>query len=439
MESTARSKAEQTFLENRSKRNEERLRKKNNISDQKNFEISKIHQNLSEIDNQISKLEQSQNILATSAQRNLFEAKLDGIRILIRKVEEEFSSELASGGEGDITVSYNEKQVKNQLRDLYAKVNQLRASRIPKKRFRFKNRARMCNSAGATTSLELDHGNYFDGRNNMSDFEMNSTAVSISTNQYSKVDNTNDIAHEGNEKDHIWMKDRSCKEEESAKSEGLSHFQEISDRSNCPIDFCCTKDHDLEVDGSLPVAQHEEANIKNENMHFRLCNLTNCVVTLRSIFGAIRMQNLQECSIYCGPVRGPVYVEGCQNCKIFVAAQQLRIHETFNVDFFVHVVSGPVIENCNRVRFGDYKVMSYIGLDQQMKLAGDGLADAVNCYSDVKDFKWHRIQKSPNWNLIEGEALPTSTSPLITIKNNRKEQEVEEKINSGHDDSDDEL
>lgn len=29
-----------------------------------------------------------------------------------------------------------------------------------------------------------------------------------------------------------------------------------------------------------------------------------------------------------------------------------------------------------------------------------GLADVANAWEDVKDFKWHRAQKSPNWSVI---------------------------------------
>lgn len=29
-----------------------------------------------------------------------------------------------------------------------------------------------------------------------------------------------------------------------------------------------------------------------------------------------------------------------------------------------------------------------------------GLADVTNAWEDVKDFKWHRNQQSPNWSVI---------------------------------------
>lgn len=47
-----------------------------------------------------------------------------------------------------------------------------------------------------------------------------------------------------------------------------------------------------------------------------------------------------------------------------------------------------------------------------------GLFDVSNAWEDVKDFKWHRAQKSPNWDVIpmeerEADAL-AATAPRRT-------------------------
>ena len=153
------------------------------------------------------------------------------------------------------------------------------------------------------------------------------------------------------------------------------------------------------------------------------------------------MQSLNECTVYCGPVAGPVYVEGCSNsCKIFVAARQLRIHESYDVDFYVHTASGPIIESCYRVRFGDYSVLRYDHL--QMQMEESELNKVINCFADVKDFKWHKIKKSPNWDLIDdNETVPLSKFEDIVIKGCRHcEGDREEHLgNDSVDDSDDEL
>lgn len=131
-------------------------------------------------------------------------------------------------------------------------------------------------------------------------------------------------------------------------------------------------------------------------------------------FGAVRIQNMKNSTVYCGPVEGSVYVEDCKDCTIFIAARQLRVHDTYGVDFYVHLVSGPIIENCYGVRFGEYKLLSYFELDDQMEKSG--LSQTTNCYTDVKDFKWHKARKSPNWNVIGGkEEIPEAKSDLVKI------------------------
>lgn len=35
-----------------------------------------------------------------------------------------------------------------------------------------------------------------------------------------------------------------------------------------------------------------------------------------------------------------------------------------------------------------------------MPLQEAGLGDVANAWEDVKDFKWHRAQQSPNWSII---------------------------------------
>lgn len=45
-----------------------------------------------------------------------------------------------------------------------------------------------------------------------------------------------------------------------------------------------------------------------------------------------------------------------------------------------------------------------------------GLSEVANAWEDVKDFRWHRAQKSPNWNVIpeterETDALALGTRP----------------------------
>jgi len=82
-------------------------------------------------------------------------------------------------------------------------------------------------------------------------------------------------------------------------------------------------------------------------------------------------------------------------------------------------MSGPVIENCNSVRFAPYH-LQYPQLQQQLQSGGLPTTAAAepttatttttttaattssprDVWFDVKDFRWHRSQHSPHWCII---------------------------------------
>jgi hypothetical protein len=89
-----------------------------------------------------------------------------------------------------------------------------------------------------------------------------------------------------------------------------------------------------------------------------LTNLTRCVVdmsvpTIRrnAPFASLTLKDISGCVIVAGHVDGPVHVTGVRDAKVVVTARQVRIHECENVDFYLHVMSRPIIEDCKGVRF----------------------------------------------------------------------------------------
>ena len=87
-----------------------------------------------------------------------------------------------------------------------------------------------------------------------------------------------------------------------------------------------------------------------------------------------------------------------------VACQQLRTHETLNSDFYLHVTSKGIVEDCHRVRFAPYK-FCYDNTD--LDFMESGLSLDVNNWDKIDDFNWLSLdQASPNWSLLpENERL----------------------------------
>ncbi|CAM9229294.1 unnamed protein product, partial [Scytosiphon promiscuus] len=137
----------------------------------------------------------------------------------------------------------------------------------------------------------------------------------------------------------------------------------------------------------------------DEDKDFNVADLDRCKVTILHVLGALRLRRLESCRVVCGPVRGPIYVEACKDCVIVAAGRQLRIHDSEDVDFYVLVASGPIIEDCSRLRFAP-SGLRYPEYQYQLQAAGLAKDQVTNAWKDVKDFKWHRAHKSPNWNII---------------------------------------
>lgn len=132
-----------------------------------------------------------------------------------------------------------------------------------------------------------------------------------------------------------------------------------------------------------------------------LSDLDTCSVSLKDISTALRVNKLSKCVVVSGPVSGSFFVEGASDCVFVIASRQVRIHEAHNCDFYLAVMSKPIIEHSANLRFAPYP-LEYPELDGQLAAAGLVPARANELWNDVQDFNWLRQQHSPNWS----ELLP---------------------------------
>ena len=180
------------------------------------------------------------------------------------------------------------------------------------------------------------------------------------------------------------------KEKASAESErGLV----VKNRSECAI--------------RLPQATDETKDEEGGDLTLR--DLDDCTVGVCKRMSTVRLVNLRSCRVYCGPIDGSVFIDECVGCRVVLAARQVRIHNTTDCTFEVHTNSGPIIEDCTRLRFGPYPNLSYEGSVADFEGSTLGaVRDEGGKWRDVKDFKWHRTQASPNWTLLEATERSTS-------------------------------
>jgi hypothetical protein len=124
-------------------------------------------------------------------------------------------------------------------------------------------------------------------------------------------------------------------------------------------------------------------------------NLENCEIVIPFDFKALYAQNLKNCTFYLGCISGGSHLTSCTGCEFFLATHQLRIHKTYDTIFTIISASSPIIEDCSGLKF---KLLS----DDYMKdesLIQAKIDKNKNKWNTVLDFKWHKKDKSPNFDI----------------------------------------
>lgn len=125
-----------------------------------------------------------------------------------------------------------------------------------------------------------------------------------------------------------------------------------------------------------------------------------CVFRVRlDVTRALHVDKLTRCHVVTGPVAGSVLMEACTDCTFVFASRQIRLHTSHRCDFYLHVLSRPIIEHCDALRFACYNV-GYTALAAQLAAAELDKPRAASMWRCVDDFGWHRTQHSPNWSLV---------------------------------------
>ena len=78
-----------------------------------------------------------------------------------------------------------------------------------------------------------------------------------------------------------------------------------------------------------------------------------------------------------------------------------RTHNTKQTNFYLHVTSRAIIEDCSEVKFAPF-ALKYDGLDQDFE--SSSLNRDTNNWNKIDDFNWLASDKpSPNWSILQEE------------------------------------
>ncbi|KAG7392854.1 hypothetical protein PHYPSEUDO_014341 [Phytophthora pseudosyringae] len=152
---------------------------------------------------------------------------------------------------------------------------------------------------------------------------------------------------------------------------------------------------------------------KRRDLNFS--HLTNCVVLVCVETSAIRGDALKNCVFYTGAIFGSLWLENSNGCEFFVACRQLRVHLSMATTFHLRIPSHPIIEDCQQMQFGPYR-LQFDGLKAQLERLG--LSKDSGLWAKVNDFKWHKAQQSPNWSIRDPKRplpkIPAELEKLVS-------------------------
>jgi len=160
---------------------------------------------------------------------------------------------------------------------------------------------------------------------------------------------------------------------------------------------------------SLCDVQNETIKFDSANSSLKdvwLNNLENCSVIISGIPSTLHMTKLSNCRIIAGPVLTSVFLENCEKSVFIMGCQQLRIHKSQDCDFYLHVRSRAIIEDCFSCRFSPYN-REYDHRDKEFAEAQ--LDKETNNWHQVDDFNWLSTDTpSPNWSILPQEERITN-------------------------------
>ena len=105
-------------------------------------------------------------------------------------------------------------------------------------------------------------------------------------------------------------------------------------------------------------------------------------------YKALHISGLNQSTIeVTGNVEGAIHVTACHETVLRSRCHQLRLHESSKLSLFVSSRAGPILEDCQEIRF---------------------MVDPTDATTrDVKDFSWLRHGvPSPNFTVVDDAPLP---------------------------------
>ncbi|KAK0416974.1 hypothetical protein QR680_012779 [Steinernema hermaphroditum] len=110
----------------------------------------------------------------------------------------------------------------------------------------------------------------------------------------------------------------------------------------------------------------------------------------------VHLSGVRNSTVVFLPVKTSILIRNCIGLTLVAAAQQIRIHDSTELNLHVSIRGAVIIERCSSVRVAPYKMAS--GLVETQELPEN------DKWADVQDFNWLvTTRPSPNWLKMNNE------------------------------------
>jgi len=76
------------------------------------------------------------------------------------------------------------------------------------------------------------------------------------------------------------------------------------------------------------------------------------------------------------------------------------MHHSRDVDVYLNVLSRPVIENCNGIRFAPVPRGFWSNWQGNKEHEAGDMKEGEDMWAQVQDFNWLRAEQSPHWSVL---------------------------------------
>ncbi|WKY02758.1 hypothetical protein Q1695_016211 [Nippostrongylus brasiliensis] len=122
----------------------------------------------------------------------------------------------------------------------------------------------------------------------------------------------------------------------------------------------------------------------------KLKDIHDCQLSFTFRPSTVHIQGVCDSKLVFLPVETSVLIYDCKRLNLFVTAQQLRIHNSHELDLHVGVRAAVIIESCSGIRMAPYRVTFK---NQEVE------APPGDAWMHPNDFDWLAEGQSPNWTV----------------------------------------